>query len=719
MNSEVHVETNAGDESPISPLANVQGDDGDHRHKRHPARLFGLPPYQPVGTGQRNFDYDAKYPNEEQPGEEASENARVWMIYNDEAEIFDDDMLNGFRDTLDSLLVFAALFSAVVTTLLVQTSTKLEPDHAQIATYLLAEQILLLRANGNMTAINSIAPSFLNPNAVTWSSADVAVNVPFPVSLSLSLSTALFSILVKQWLTAYAAKVPGTPKQVALTRHFRFCGFQKWKLPQFIGILPLVLHSSLWVFAAGLLLFVLQLNLTVFCVAASVLGATFGLYFVSLIAPPFFDDCPYNIPFLDTPVRFFGSVFWDFATYIFHYGKYLTGRTVRHFFPQTKLLRGYHYHRRPHFDQHIWHLRTHFEGIHSRHPSNLCKAIAWLIDYSTNPTIRQAAAKSLAGILPLEAGNFPHHWFYDLQIAKTLAGNHFILDVIWDQLSTISLPKSSAQLQSMLNPSSPAYNPWVRAECALHSWSYYWVEREMLPESPLWVTHRGRWAVSAHGRLKESHKELFAYVVHCEDVWDPRTQMWMAHPIDWDQRYSGESLLGMIGSFGLADLPELIWSKVEIDDSVAEDDELSITPVASAATAGHLKTVKAFVAAGADLKRGQSPLYFACRWGHTEVVEFLLEQPDILDRTGKEDKAEKSPFFGPIENGDADLVQLLLDKGAQVSLEHRRELMEKAKQVNVMETVHVLEQAWASESSNGQGLQIVVKLTPGDPTTSL
>ncbi|KAH8822288.1 hypothetical protein DL96DRAFT_1421942, partial [Flagelloscypha sp. PMI_526] len=206
--------------------------------------------------GLRNFDYDSKYPANDLPGEEASDNARVWMIYNDEADLFDDDMLHGFRDTLDSLLVFAALFSAVVTTLLVQTSTKLEPDHAEIITYLLTEQILLLRANGNQTAINTIPSSLLGPNAMTWSSSDIAVNVLFFVSLALSLSTALFSILVKQWLTSYTNKVQGTPKDVALTRHFRFFGLQKWKLPELIGTLPLLLHSSLWLFAAGLLLYV-------------------------------------------------------------------------------------------------------------------------------------------------------------------------------------------------------------------------------------------------------------------------------------------------------------------------------------------------------------------------------------------------------------------------------------------------------------------------------
>ena len=58
-----------------------------------------------VIDSSRTGDYDTKYPPDE-PGEEASDNARVWKIYNDEADAADDDMVRGFRDTIDSLLVF-------------------------------------------------------------------------------------------------------------------------------------------------------------------------------------------------------------------------------------------------------------------------------------------------------------------------------------------------------------------------------------------------------------------------------------------------------------------------------------------------------------------------------------------------------------------------------------------------------------------------------------
>ncbi|KAL1751612.1 hypothetical protein FB107DRAFT_185945, partial [Schizophyllum commune] len=73
-------------------------------------------------------------------------NARFWRVYLDEAHIYDAEMIEGWRDTLDVLLVFAGLFSAVVMTLVVQSSTALKPDYAQISASLMIELIGIQRA---------------------------------------------------------------------------------------------------------------------------------------------------------------------------------------------------------------------------------------------------------------------------------------------------------------------------------------------------------------------------------------------------------------------------------------------------------------------------------------------------------------------------------------------------------------------------------------------
>ncbi|KAH8809560.1 hypothetical protein DL96DRAFT_1473429, partial [Flagelloscypha sp. PMI_526] len=206
-------------------------------------------------TGGKTYNYEEKYP-EDAPGEEVGDDARVFKVYNDEAEKYDADMIRGFRDSLDGLLVFASLFSAVVTTILMQTIQVLPTDQARIANYLLYENNLLLRANGNGTIINTIIQSPYGPDSNTFGTNDVWVNALFIASLVLSLTTALLSVLAKQWLQAYTTVTSGSARDVALIRHLRFAGLERWRMHEIIGTLPLILHISLALFFTGLFVFI-------------------------------------------------------------------------------------------------------------------------------------------------------------------------------------------------------------------------------------------------------------------------------------------------------------------------------------------------------------------------------------------------------------------------------------------------------------------------------
>lgn len=50
------------------------------------------------------FDYEQKYP-EDASGEEAGDYARVWLTYLDETEQYDRDKIDGWKDTIDVLMV--------------------------------------------------------------------------------------------------------------------------------------------------------------------------------------------------------------------------------------------------------------------------------------------------------------------------------------------------------------------------------------------------------------------------------------------------------------------------------------------------------------------------------------------------------------------------------------------------------------------------------------
>ncbi|KAJ7586322.1 hypothetical protein C8J56DRAFT_721158, partial [Mycena floridula] len=204
-------------------------------------------------------DYEEKYAPDPM-GHQIKLNARVWKVYLDESESYDEDMLRGFWDTIDALLVFVSIFMSFVTTLLVQTSQALQPDYAHITTLLLTEQIQLLRAAGNISAINAVPSSSQDgQRAAAGTHTDIWINALFIVSLSLSLATALLSVLIKQWLQAYSSVTQGSAMERALIRQFRITGLESWKVSEIIGLLPLILHASLAAFFVGLALFVMEL----------------------------------------------------------------------------------------------------------------------------------------------------------------------------------------------------------------------------------------------------------------------------------------------------------------------------------------------------------------------------------------------------------------------------------------------------------------------------
>lgn len=61
-------------------------------------------------------DYEQKYP-EDPYGKEFEPEARVWKVYMDEAEVFDMELTEGWKDTVDVLLVFvsASIIGAAAT----------------------------------------------------------------------------------------------------------------------------------------------------------------------------------------------------------------------------------------------------------------------------------------------------------------------------------------------------------------------------------------------------------------------------------------------------------------------------------------------------------------------------------------------------------------------------------------------------------------------------
>ncbi|KAF8887417.1 hypothetical protein CPB85DRAFT_292067 [Mucidula mucida] len=259
-------------------------------------RRLGLKGLRPrVEKGIDPYDYEQKFPEDEK-FKEMGPMARVWKTFLEEYSKFDSDMVEDWRDALDVLLVFAGLFSAVVSTFVAQSSQTLQVDFSEVTANLMFEVIHLQRAMLNgATSDEGIAHSALSPDTpVHVSSTSTFVNALWFTSLALSLTTALLAVLTKQWIHQYLATSSGTPRDRCRTRQFRYEDLKEWHVPLIIGILPVLMHVALGLFFGGLVVYVRALSTPIAIVVGAIAFFAFVSYFGTNLLPLFKPTCPYK-----------------------------------------------------------------------------------------------------------------------------------------------------------------------------------------------------------------------------------------------------------------------------------------------------------------------------------------------------------------------------------------------------------------------------------------
>ncbi|KAF5347464.1 hypothetical protein D9757_013824 [Collybiopsis confluens] len=257
-----------------------------HYHERVKKPLHGYRAKHPshFGRGDR-YDYEHVY-EDDAMYEELKPHARAWKVYNDEMDNLEIDWVEDWKDGLDALLVLGALFSAVLTTFVVETYKKLDSDWGKISAALLAESVALQRAAMNGASAMEVPSSPLTPSSKFQAkSFDIILNAFWFTSLVLSLGTALSAVVAKQWIHQYIAVPTGTPQERARIRHFRFMGLEKWHMSQIIGLLPMMIHLSLGFFLIGLLFFLHELSLAIAIIVDILTSIIFLLYLASNLLP--------------------------------------------------------------------------------------------------------------------------------------------------------------------------------------------------------------------------------------------------------------------------------------------------------------------------------------------------------------------------------------------------------------------------------------------------
>ena len=145
-------------------------------------------------------------------------------------------------------------------------------------------------------------PPFSPPNYAVW------VNALWFLSLVISITCALLATLLQQWARRYLkiTQPRYSPHKRARIRAFFAEGVDRLLLPWAVESLPAMLHVSLFLFFAGLAVFLWNINLTIFKLVPSWVGVCTALYGCLTLGPIFHHDSPYYTP-LSLPV-------WHIAT---------------------------------------------------------------------------------------------------------------------------------------------------------------------------------------------------------------------------------------------------------------------------------------------------------------------------------------------------------------------------------------------------------------------
>ncbi|KAJ3540054.1 hypothetical protein NM688_g6279 [Phlebia brevispora] len=220
----------------------------------------------------------------------------AWATIDRTVRNVDEGKVKDCTDDIDTLLVFAGLYSAILTALLIESYKALQEDPQDVMVQLLRNISMQgsIR-NGQFLNSTSLAPSSEPFEAPTWA---VRVNVCWFSSLVLSLSTASYGILVKQWLREYLS-IDRTPHQERIRiRHFRSQGVEDWHLYDIAAVLPFILQVSLALFFVGLCFFTAAVHSSIRSTSVVLVSAWAVLILFAVLAPLFSPRCPFKTPLL-------------------------------------------------------------------------------------------------------------------------------------------------------------------------------------------------------------------------------------------------------------------------------------------------------------------------------------------------------------------------------------------------------------------------------------
>ena len=189
------------------------------------------------------------------------------------------------------LIIQTGLFSATVATFIALSYPNLQQDPNVTTQSILTQISQQLANNGTIHPVNpSIQSSYSPPTSVIF------INSVWFLSLVLSLTCALLATLLQQWARRYLQIVQRkyAPLHHARIHEYFSMGARKFGIFGFVEVLPLLLHVSVFLFFAGLVVFAFRGNHVIAYFTLGIVGFCTLSYFSLTLLPFFFHDCPYQ-----------------------------------------------------------------------------------------------------------------------------------------------------------------------------------------------------------------------------------------------------------------------------------------------------------------------------------------------------------------------------------------------------------------------------------------
>ncbi|KAH9926017.1 uncharacterized protein B0H18DRAFT_1168789, partial [Fomitopsis serialis] len=227
----------------------------------------------------------------------------AWLKLADTAWAYEKDRADRWRNEINTLLVFAGLFSAVLTAFVVQLYSVLlpAPDPNTAILERIAAQLGNMATDAVASASVPVPTVLTNTSSTSISSPSAAprwIAALWFVALVFSLSAASVGLAVNQWLNFHATEKAGLQDaaQKAWTWQLRRHAMDKWQVERMVSILPFLLQVALVLFLVGVVGYLWELGFDIAVPSTVFVGALLLFLAFTSVSPALVDYSAYKSP---------------------------------------------------------------------------------------------------------------------------------------------------------------------------------------------------------------------------------------------------------------------------------------------------------------------------------------------------------------------------------------------------------------------------------------